>query len=140
VCCALWLWEIIYGRIKPHNTENLKNPISPCTQIYNGIIGLSIIEEIVQNYVAARKWWQGRISNHSQLHNCGHLFPKLWVVPQDNNSWTESTFYLYKMGKHGPNGNNEDKKKSQKRKLIEANHYRKLPQTILCSNQKRHQN
>jgi len=48
-----------------------------------------------------------------QLYNWEHLFRKLWVVPQDNNSWTEPTIFLYKVGNHGPNGNDEDKKQKQ---------------------------
>lgn len=70
--------EIIYGRINPRTTENLKNPFSPYTQIHNSITGWSIqlIEEDVKKYVVTRKWGQGRISYHCQLYNGEHLFPK----------------------------------------------------------------
>lgn len=53
----MWSWEIIYVRLKPHTTENVKGPFPPYTQIHNGIIGWSIklIEEEVKNYVPTGK-------------------------------------------------------------------------------------
>lgn len=32
------------------------------------------------------------------------------LFPQGDNSWTEPTFYLHRVGSYGPNGNDGDRK------------------------------
>lgn len=107
---------------KPQTTENVKNPFPPIHTL-RYIIGLLVgqyNEQKRKDRILLLQEGRGRggfltTVNYMLENICSQ---KSSLFPQGNNSWTEPTFYLHRVGSYGPNENVGDRKKQLTRREV----------------------